>query len=70
MHASLLDALSHMLAGASSAARKAAEAVLTRSARSASGPRAGQRAQLRALAHLLAAEGAQACRTAPAARNT
>jgi len=61
MHASLLDALSHLLAGRYIRSRKSAEAVLEQEASLAS---AGQKplnaAQLRAIAHLLAAESAQA----------
>jgi HemY protein len=61
MHAALLDALSHMLAGRYIRARRAAEAVLQQEA---SLTRAGQKpanaGQLRAIAHLLGAESAQA----------
>ena len=61
MHGSLLDALSHLLAGRFIRARKSAEAALGQEKSLASG---GQRpdnaAQLRTLAHLLAAESSQA----------
>jgi HemY protein len=61
MHAALLDALSHLIAGRYIRARKAAEAVLDQEASlTASGHRPGNGAQLRAIAHLLAAESAQA----------
>jgi HemY protein len=61
MHAALLDALSHMLAGRYIRARKAAEAVLDQEASlSASGHKPANAGQLRAIAHLLAAESAQA----------
>jgi HemY protein len=61
MHAALLDALSHMLAGRYIRARKAAEAVLDQEASlSSSGQRPGNASQLRAIAHILAAESAQA----------
>jgi HemY protein len=61
MHASLLDTLSHLLAGRYIRARKAAEAVLQQEASLAgSGHRPDNAAQLRAIAHLLAAESAQA----------
>jgi HemY protein len=60
MHAALLDALSHLLAGRYIRARKSAEAALAQERSLESG---GQRlpngAQLRTLAHLLAAESAQ-----------
>lgn len=61
MHASLLDALSHMLAGRFIRARKSAEAVLAQevSLTSASHQPANA-AQLRAIAHVLAAESAHA----------
>jgi HemY protein len=61
MHAALLDALSHMLAGRYIRARKAAEAVLDQEGSlSASGHKPANAGQLRAIAHLLAAESAQA----------
>lgn len=61
MHASLLDALSHMLAGRFIRARKSAEAVLQQEASlAASGHQPANAVQLRAVAHLLAAESAQA----------
>ena len=60
MHASVLDALSHLLAGRYIRARKSAESALAqeRSLESA-GQRLSNGAQLRTLAHLLAAESAQ-----------
>jgi HemY protein len=61
MHASMLDALSHLLAGRYIRARKAAEAVLEQETTlTASGQKPANAAQLRAIAHLLAAESAQA----------
>ena len=61
MHGSLLDALSHLLAGRVIRARKSAEAALGQEKSLAGG---GQRpdnaAQVRTLAHLLAAESSQA----------
>lgn len=61
MHAALLDAISHLLAGRYIRARKAAEGVLEQEASlTASGQRPGNAAQLRAIAHVLAAESAQA----------
>lgn len=61
VHASLLDALSHLLAGRYIRARKCAEAVLEQeTSLSASGHKPVNAAQLRAIAHLLAAESAQA----------
>src|SRR3954467_13579762 len=60
MHASLLDALSHLLAGRYIRARKSAEAALAQElALSSGGASPGQGSQVRALAHLLAAESAQ-----------
>jgi HemY protein len=61
MHGSLLDALSHLLAGRFIRARKSAQAALgqERSLESG-GQRAENAAQVRTLAHLLAAESAQA----------
>jgi HemY protein len=60
MHGSVLDALSHMLAGRYIRARKSAEAALQQEASlAASGRRPANGVQLRALAHLLAAESAQ-----------
>jgi HemY protein len=59
MHAALLDALSHLLAGRYIRSRKAAEAVLGQEASlTASGHKPGNASQLRAIAHLLAAESA------------
>jgi len=61
MHASLLDALSHLLAGRYIRAGKSAEEVLAQEASlSASRQRPANASQLRAIAHLLAAESAQA----------
>ena len=61
VHASLLDTLSHLLAGRYIRARKSAEAVLQQEASlTASGQMPTNAAQLRAIAHLLAAESAQA----------
>jgi HemY protein len=61
MHALLLDALSHLLAGRYIRARKSAEAALTQEASlRASGGATGNAGQVRMLAHLLAAESAQA----------
>src|SRR5205085_525480 len=61
MHASLLEGLSHLLAGRYIRARKASEAVLQQEASlTASGHRPGNAGQLRAIAHLLAAESAHA----------
>lgn len=61
MHASLLDALSHLLAGRYIRARKSAEAVLDQEASlTASAQKPANAGQLRAIAHLLAAESAQA----------
>ena len=61
MHLALLDALSHLMAGRFIRARKAAELVLAReSAMTRSGETLAYSGRLRALSHLLAAEGAQA----------
>lgn len=61
MHAALLDALAHMLAGRFIRARKSAELVLQQEASlTASGQKPANAGQLRAFAHLLAAESAQA----------
>ena len=61
MHASLLEGLSHLLAGRYIRARRASEAVLQQEASlTASGHRPGNAGQLRAIAHLLAAESAHA----------
>jgi HemY protein len=61
MHAAVLDALSHLLAGRFIRARRAAEAALQQEASlTASGHKPANAGQLRALAHLLAAESAQA----------
>ena len=67
MHAALLDALSHLLAGRYIRARKSAEAVLAQeTSLGASGQKPANAAQLRAIAHLLAAESAQALQDRPA----
>ena len=61
MHASLLDAISHLLAGRFIRARKAAEMSLAQEkSLSAAEQKLANAAQLRAIAHLLAAESAQA----------
>ena len=60
-HAALLDAVGHLLAGRFIRSRKAALTALAREkALGASGERLGHAVQLRALAHLVAAESAQA----------
>jgi HemY protein len=61
MHASLLDSISHLLAGRYIRARKSAEAVLEQEiSLTASGQKPSNAGQLRAIAHVLAAESAQA----------
>lgn len=61
MHAALLDALSHLLAGRYIRARKSAEGVLEQEASlTANAQKPSNAGQLRAIAHLLAAESAQA----------
>jgi HemY protein len=61
MHGALLEGLSHLLAGRYIRARKSAEAVLLQEASlTSSGQRPGNAGQLRAIAHLLAAESAHA----------
>jgi HemY protein len=61
MYASLLEGLSHMLAGRFIRSRKSAEAVLQQEASlTAGGQKPANAGQLRAVAHLLAAESAQA----------
>jgi len=61
MHAALLDAISHLLAGRYIRARKSAEGVLDQEASlTASGHQPANGGQLRAIAHVLAAESAQA----------
>jgi HemY protein len=61
MHGALLDALSHLLAGRFIRARKSAESALGQErSLSAGGQEVGNAAQVRTLAHLLAAESAQA----------
>lgn len=63
IHLALLDALAHLIAGRFVRARKAAETVLGRdAAMKNSGEALTYSAHLRALAHLLAAESAQALR--------
>jgi HemY protein len=60
-HAALLDAIGHLLAGRFLRSRKAALAALAREkALDAAGEHIGHAVQLRALAHLVAAENAQA----------
>jgi HemY protein len=67
IHASLLDALSHLIAGRFIRARKSAETALAQEkSLNASGQRLGNAAQVRTLAHLLAAESAQALQDKPA----
>jgi HemY protein len=67
MHAFLLDALSHLLAGRFIRARKSAESALVQEASLAAGGAApANGAQLRSLAHLLAAESAQSLQDRPA----
>lgn len=66
MHGAMLDGLSNLLSGRYIRARKAAEAALQQEASlTASGHRPANAAQLRALAHLLAAESAQALQDRP-----
>lgn len=61
MHAALLDALTHMLGGRFIRSRKAAVAALTQeSALAASGEEVPHARQLRALAHMIAAEASHA----------
>ena len=61
MHEALLDAMAHLVAGRFIRAKKAAELVLAREAATKlSGETLSYSARLRALAHLLAAESAQA----------
>jgi HemY protein len=61
MHAALLDALAHLLAGRFIRARKSAEAALAQeSSLTSGGAGPANGVQLRMLAHLLAAESAQA----------
>jgi len=67
MHGSLLDAFSHLLAGRFIRARKSAEAALGQEkSLSNGGQRPANAGQLRTLAHLLAAESAQALQDRPA----
>lgn len=67
MHGALLDALSHLLAGRYIRARKSAQAVLDQEGSlTGSGQEPANAAQLRAIAHLLAAEAAQALQDRPA----
>src|SRR3569833_135075 len=61
MHASLLEGISHLLAGRLARADVAAEAVLAQEASlTSSGQKPGNAAQLRAITNLLAAESAHA----------
>ena len=61
MHAALVDALSHLLAGRYIRARKSAQTLMDQEASlTASGNRPANAAQLRSMGHLLAAEAAQA----------
>ncbi len=65
--ASLLDAISHLVAGRFIRARKSAEAALAQEkSLAASGERLPNAGQVRTLAHLLAAESAQALQDRPA----
>jgi HemY protein len=67
MHGAMLDAMSHLLAGRFIRARKAAEAALGQEHSLAAGGHApGNSAQVRTLAHLLAAESAEALQDKPA----
>jgi HemY protein len=67
MLGALLDALSHLLAGRYIRARKSAQAVLDQEGSlTGSGQEPANAAQLRAIAHLLAAEAAQALQDRPA----
>lgn len=67
VHALLVDAIAHLLAGRFVRARKAAEGALSQEkALQAAGVRVGHGPSLRSLAHLVAAEGAQALRDHPA----
>ncbi len=67
MHVALLDALSHLVSGRFIRARKAAEVVLAReTAMTKGGEILAYSGRLRALAHLLAAESAQALQDKPA----
>ncbi|MCM2251056.1 MAG: heme biosynthesis protein HemY [Ramlibacter sp.] len=67
MHGALLDSLSHLLAGRFIRARKAAEVALGQEkSLDSGGQRPEKAAQLRALAHLLAAESAHALQDRPA----
>ena len=67
MHGALLDAISHLLAGRFIRARKSAEAALGQERSLSDGGQAtGNAAQVRTLAHLLAAESAQALQDRPA----
>jgi HemY protein len=67
MHGSLLDAISHLVAGRFIRARKSAETALSQEhSLSAAGHAPGNAGQVRMLAHLLAAESAQALQDRPA----
>ncbi|MDB5872788.1 MAG: HemY protein-like protein [Ramlibacter sp.] len=66
MHGSMLDAVSHLLAGRFIRARKSAEAALGQEkSLSAGGQAPANAAQVRTLAHVLAAESAQALQDKP-----
>src|SRR3569832_509830 len=60
MHGSLIDALSHLLAGRYIRARKSAETVLAQERSLEGGQKPGHSARVRSIAHVLAAESAQA----------
>jgi len=67
MHAAMLDAVSHMVSGRFIRARKSAEAALGQEkALTGSGHAPANGAQVRTLAHLLAAESAQSLQDKPA----
>jgi len=67
MHAALIDAISHWWAGRFIRARKSAESALEQeSSLEKSGQRPANGSQVRAVAHLLAAESAQALQDKPA----
>ena len=67
MHSSLLDAISHLLAGRFIRARKSAQVALAQEkSLDTGGQRVANAPQVRTLAHLLAAESAQALQDRPA----
>jgi HemY protein len=67
MHGALTDAMSHMVAGRFIRARKSAEAALVQEkSLTSDGQGPGNAAQVRTIAHLLAAESAQALQDRPA----